>query len=47
LTTYESRVLFNTKGNFRGYGNVQLYELLAKPIEDAILEIKEMLKDME
>jgi uncharacterized protein with ParB-like and HNH nuclease domain len=47
MTTYESRALFNTKGNFRGYGHTEFYELLEKPIDEAILDIKKMLKDLE
>jgi hypothetical protein len=47
MTTYESRALFNTKGNFRGYGHTEFYDLLEKPINEAILDIKKMLKDLE
>ena len=45
LTSYESRALFNTKGDFRGYGHIEFYELIDKPVEDIILDMKKMLKE--
>ena len=47
LTAYETKAIYNTKGDFRGYNHIELYQTLNKTINSGILDIKNMLKKVE